>query len=786
MEEAAWKALQAKESPFDLAAPPSKHYMLGTRSLEILLVAVQEMRSVAMNQLGCAKHYHKPKSKTYTEKQLRGIQKASGYQASDHMLLKLNKFMHMHMADFELMTRRDSERKDQDGDEISLIIPVPLNVGGTKCEVMSATLLGTSEYHSQFFSDIMFLTPSALTIEGGTVALSSERGSRIFQALKGGNCVGSDKIGQRYFETVPKRADKHYFVDRSGELFEHVLAFMRDHALMEPPGGLSDNLLARLRLEAEYFQIPAMSTVVNNILKMRNLGLEKDAMAELVQKNKYKLAELLEGHQSAMHTMYSAHEGEIENARHDVEQFKIAAKEAENKVSELKQEYAQRAKAAAGEKGEDDDKKRRGSRRSLGGSTDGDAGSAAAATAAAAVVHAVKTYKGSGQRYSSDTASRWATVAAAVKGRGDKQSADKLSDDQLVEFAAELLTEKIKADAAANKAAIKRPVMSEFIEEFVYSKYSPSKARSFLQSVHISLADVWVAPPEGTEGTAPHARHSMLKVLALMLGIATEGHPTLGGGSLQWHSDYMPEVAVEIVTRAVLTGTLADGSSKLEDETTWQQLNQELGGAKPCSVSRPRMLAALAGDEKAGLAGEKPGAGAKRDSWTGRFVTFLSTPEQVDSFIAAADKQLIWEGDGTSLDGLLLLALEHTAAEASRRYAELVEVFATTVDGGASASSMSSPEQQATWAWEVDLQQLKTILRNCSIGIGRSFFSKSAQEPIDPASATLRRLFRELLILADEKDCVTPAVFAAFCHRQEVYVLPKEVSKPAAPTKKGK
>jgi hypothetical protein len=767
MEDAAWKALQAKQSPFDLAAPPSKHYILGTRSLETLLIAVQQMRGVAMKQIGSAQHYHKPKTETYTENQLRQIQKASGFQASDHMLLKLNKFMHTHIADFELMTRRDSEKEAREQSKDStLVIPVPLNVGGSKCEVMSGTLLGETDFHSQFFREIMFLTPSALAIEGGTVALSSDRGARIFQAMKMGNCVGADAEGNRYFETVPRRADKHYFVDRSGELFEYVLAFMRDKVLLDPPGGLSDNLLARLRLEAEYFQIPEMSTAVNTILKMRNLGLEKDAMAELVQKNKFKMAELLDGHQSAMKTMHGAHMGEIENARTDVEKYKLVAKEAELKVHDLKKDYEARMKKGGSDKA-DDDAKRRGSRRSIAsGSTSGENAAVAAAATAAAVEHATQCYKELGQRYSSDTAGRWAVVAKAVSN--GKPLAAKLPPNQLVEFAAELLTAKTRSDATNEFQ--KPAVMSEFLEEFVYGKYSPTKARSFLQSVHISLADAWTAPTPGDAATG--GRPVMVKVLAMMLGIVGEGHPTLGPSS-HWHSDYMPEVAVEFVTRSLLP----EDKSKLEDEATWQQLNQDLGGAKKCTVSRSKMLAALAGDEKT--------AGMKRDTWTGRFVTFLRTQEMVDGFIAAADEQLTWTDGSTSIDELLLLALEHTAAEATRRYDELVELFTSTVSGGELGKSL---EQQTTWAWEVDRRECMAVLGKCSIGIGRSFFSKSAEQSIDAASPTACRAFRELCILVDEKDCVTTAVFAAFCHRQEIYPLGQPDNKvPPTPAKsKGK
>ena len=74
--------------------------------------------------------------------------------------------------------------------------------------------------------------------------------------------------------------------------------------------------------------------------------------------------------------------------------------------------------------------------------------------------------------------------------------------------------------------------------------------------------------------------------------------------------------------------------------------------------------------------------------------------------------------------------------------------------------------------WEADVVIFKQVIGMCSLGLGRSYFSKP--EPVDAEgkdAAKARRLFRELCACADESDCVSPNGFAAFCRRREVFPL---------------
>ncbi|XP_054831098.1 BTB/POZ domain-containing protein KCTD4 [Eublepharis macularius] len=76
----------------------------------------------------------------------------------------------------------------------------------------------------------------------------------------------------------PSDAEGHYFIDRDGLLFRHVLNFLRNGDLLLPEGFQENQLLAR---EAEFFQLKALADAVKSRWEKEQLASREATFLEI-------------------------------------------------------------------------------------------------------------------------------------------------------------------------------------------------------------------------------------------------------------------------------------------------------------------------------------------------------------------------------------------------------------------------------------------------------------------------------------------------------------------------
>ncbi|XP_062983487.1 BTB/POZ domain-containing protein KCTD4 [Elgaria multicarinata webbii] len=76
----------------------------------------------------------------------------------------------------------------------------------------------------------------------------------------------------------PSDADGHYFIDRDGLLFRHVLNFLRNGELLLPEGFKENQLLAQ---EAEFFQLKALADAVKSRWEKEVLASRETTFLEI-------------------------------------------------------------------------------------------------------------------------------------------------------------------------------------------------------------------------------------------------------------------------------------------------------------------------------------------------------------------------------------------------------------------------------------------------------------------------------------------------------------------------
>ena len=84
-------------------------------------------------------------------------------------------------------------------------------------------------------------------------------------------------LGCMFSERIPSAEDKHgnFFIDRDGNLFRHVLNFLRTSQLTLPERFQEYELLA---VEADFYQIPELKAALES--KISDIGKKKRVVVE--------------------------------------------------------------------------------------------------------------------------------------------------------------------------------------------------------------------------------------------------------------------------------------------------------------------------------------------------------------------------------------------------------------------------------------------------------------------------------------------------------------------------
>jgi hypothetical protein len=175
---------------------------------------------------------------------------------------------------------------------------------------------------------------------------ASDRGAFIRHVIRQGRFIGFDVEGFKRYAVSNQLLDGSYFVDRNSDMFPVILDFMRSGVI---PEGWDEAHLTRMKVEAEFYQVPALVTLIVGLIKHRklNVGMTPTEVEQLKAEHLKKLTAVTDSTTSALRQVQTSTEKTIADLEEDIAKLKDEHDDQRCEVKRAREETKDAMVAAA-------------------------------------------------------------------------------------------------------------------------------------------------------------------------------------------------------------------------------------------------------------------------------------------------------------------------------------------------------------------------------------------------------------------------------------------------------